>query len=395
MELSRTGERSLVAVVGAVVLVDTMFYAVLAPLLPGFAHELHLSKLSAGVLTAAYPLGTLLGSLPGGVLTARAGARAAMLTGLALFACSTSAFAFVHGAPALDAARLVEGLGGACSWAGGVAWVANATARERRGALMGRVLAAAVAGALLGPVLGTIASATGRPAAFGAVGVLALALMVASLRLGHPDPRTSQGMRELRAALHGRGIALGMWLVGLPAIVAGMIAVLGPLRLHHLGAGAAAIGAVFLLAAAGEAAISPAVGALSDRRGRLLPLRSGLVLMSALLLCFTLPGSVVLMGLLLVGVDASLGTFWTPAMAWLSEAAEAQRLDQGLAAALMNLSWAAGQVLGSAAGGGLAQRAGDELPAALLAGLALCTLLALLRLRRRAHAGAAAAGSRP
>jgi len=43
-------ERRLVRAIGAVVFVDTMFYAAIAPLLPTLAHELHLSKLSAGVI---------------------------------------------------------------------------------------------------------------------------------------------------------------------------------------------------------------------------------------------------------------------------------------------------------------------------------------------------------
>ena len=60
----RAGElRNLALLVGAVVFLDTMFYAVIAPLLPQLTNQLHLSKLSAGVLTAAYPAGTLLAAL--------------------------------------------------------------------------------------------------------------------------------------------------------------------------------------------------------------------------------------------------------------------------------------------------------------------------------------------
>jgi MFS family permease len=131
-------------VVGAVVFVDTLFYAVIAPLLPQLAHELHLSKLSAGVMTASYPIGTLFGSLPGGALAVRAGPRPTVCAGLALLACSTIAFAFFSSAPLLDAARFVEGVGGACSWAGGIAWLVNETPPDQRGATIGRALATAI-----------------------------------------------------------------------------------------------------------------------------------------------------------------------------------------------------------------------------------------------------------
>ena len=58
--------RRLVLLVAVVVLVDTMFYAAITPLLPHYASDLDLSKAAAGVLTAAYAAGTLLGSFPGG-----------------------------------------------------------------------------------------------------------------------------------------------------------------------------------------------------------------------------------------------------------------------------------------------------------------------------------------
>src|SRR3979490_995911 len=101
----RVQDARLTLVVGAVVFVDTMFYAAIAPLLPGLAHELGLSKLSAGGLTASYPAGTLAGALPGGVLAVRAGPRLTVCAGLALLACSTLAFGFLHDPTLLDLAR--------------------------------------------------------------------------------------------------------------------------------------------------------------------------------------------------------------------------------------------------------------------------------------------------
>ena len=50
--------RRVLALTSSIVLVDTLFFAALAPLLPHYAHELGLGKSGAGVLSAAYPLGT-------------------------------------------------------------------------------------------------------------------------------------------------------------------------------------------------------------------------------------------------------------------------------------------------------------------------------------------------
>jgi predicted MFS family arabinose efflux permease len=375
----RLSERRLVLIVGAVVFIDTTFYAVIAPLLPTLTHELHLSKLSAGVMTASYAVGVLAGSVPGGVLAARAGPKSAVMTGLGLLAASTIAFAFLRSAVALDAARLLEGIGGACSWSGGMAWIMVETAPGRRGAVMGRTIGAAIVGSLFGPVIGALATAIGRPAAFSVVVVGALALLAQTLRLPAQRAPSSQGVAHLLSALRSPRVAVGVWLVTLPATASGAINVLAPLRLHRFGAGAAAIGATFVIAAAIEAVVVPATGHLSDRRGRLVPLRIGLVATAALLLCFDLPGDALALAVLVVAIVSALGVFWAPAMAMLSEAAEGHGLDQGLAAALMNIAWAAGQIAGSGVGGAIAKVAGDILPMAIAAVLCLATLAAISR----------------
>ncbi len=163
-------------------------------------------------------------------------------------------------------------------------------------------------------------------------------------------------------------------MVALPAVASGLLNVLGPLRLHRFGAGAAAIGAVFLVAAVAEGTISPLLGRVSDRRGRLVPLRFGLLAATGLMLCFTLPRSAALLGVVMVAVSAALGAFWAPAMAMLSDAAEVRSLDQGLAAALINLAWAGGQIAGSGVGGALAKAAGDGVPIAALVAMCAATL---------------------
>ena len=370
-------ERRLVLVVGAIVFVDTMFYAAIAPLLPGLAHELHLSKFAAGVMTASYPLGTLLASIPAGVLAARAGPQFTVTTGLTLLAGSTLAFGFLHNELALDVARFIEGVGGACSWSGGLAWIVAEAPADRRGALIGGAIGSAVAGALFGPLIGTAASAVGRGAAFSGVVVFATGLIVVAQRIPSAHVDSAQGTRDLFAALRTRPVLLAMWLVTLPAIASGMINVLGPLRMHRLGGSAAAIGAAFLVAAAFEAVLSPVIGRWSDRRGRMTPVRYGLISTAVLMLCFTVPQGDILLGALIVATAAALGGFWAPAMAMLADAADRRGLDQGLASALANLAWAGGQILGSGVGGALAKTTSDGVPMTATAILCVGTYLML------------------
>ena len=83
--------RRLLLLASAIVFIDAMFFAAIVPLLPQFADEFDLSKTGAGILAAAYPAGTLIGSLPGGWIAARLGVRATVVVGLALLITSSIA----------------------------------------------------------------------------------------------------------------------------------------------------------------------------------------------------------------------------------------------------------------------------------------------------------------
>jgi MFS family permease len=373
--------RRLVLVVGAVVFLDTLFYAVIVPLLPQLTHELRLSKLSAGLMTAAYPTGMLVASVPAGLLAARVGPRLTVLLGLSLLACSTVAFGFVDSAAALDLARILEGVGGACSWAGGIAWIVAEAPSARRGEVIGRAVGAAIFGALFGPAIGALASAIGRSALFCALAVLALALIALIRTLPDHGEASNQGVRAMVTAVGRRPMPQALWLMLLPAIGSGILAVLGPLQMHRFGAGAAAIGATWLVAAALEAAVAPVIGRVSDRRGRLVPLRAGLGAGAVTLACFTLPSGAAALAVVIICTALAFGLFWAPAMALLTDTAEAAGLDYALGAALMNLAWSGGQIVGSAGAGALAKAGGDLLPTAGAAAVCAVTAVALLRRR--------------
>ena len=371
--------RRLLAFVCLVVFVDTLFYAAITPLLPDLSDRYGLSKTAAGVLSAAYPAGTFAGALPGGWMAARVGVRQTVLVGLGLLVASSLAFAFGENVIVLDVARFVQGVGGAASWAGAFGWLIGAAPRERRGQYIGTTIAAAVAGALFGPVLGAVASALGQEPAFGGVAAVGVAMIVWATRMRAEQPEGDSRLTALLGVFADRRVAAGMWLTTLPGLLFGTIAVLGPLRLDELGAGTAAIAAAFLIAAAFEAVVAPLTGRLSDRRGRLVPSLIGVAGGALVMLSLPWPTSALGLGLLIVVAGPVVGMLYTPAMAMLSDGAEAAGVALGFASALVNLAWATGQTAGAAGSARLADAAGDHAPYLVLAAVCAVTLAGLAR----------------
>jgi MFS family permease len=363
--------RRLVVLLSCIVALDIMFFAALAPLLPHFVSEYGLSKGAAGVLSAAYAAGVLAAAVPGGLAAARFGPRQAALGGVALTALASLAFGLSHSAWMLGAARLLQGIGSAFSWSGALAWLVAAAPRERRGALIGTTMGAAVFGALLGPVLGAVASVAGVRATF--VGVSVLGILLAAWVLVtpgvDPQPQSLSALRRADRRLYG-----GLWLLVLPALLFGVLSVLVPLTLHDHGWGGVAIGAVFLVTAGVEVVLNPLLGRFTDTRGLMLPVRLALVGSVAVSLAFAAADAAPLVAGLVLVAGFTYGAFYTPGMALLTDAAEKRNIAPALAFGAMNGAWAAGNVVGPALGGWLAEVASDSLPYLLLAAVCLITL---------------------
>jgi MFS family permease len=363
--------RRLVLLLSAVVAVDTMFYTALAPLLPHFASRYGLTKSTAGALSAMYAVGVLAASVPGGIAASRFGPKRAVLVGVAFTAAASLGFGFATDAWSLGAARLAQGLGSAFSWAGALAWLVAASPPGRRGTLIGTAMGAAVFGALLGPALGAVATVAGIQATFLAVSAVG-ALLCALLATAPGTPARPQRLSALRRA--DSRLLAALWLVVLPALLFGVLTVLVPLKLHALGWGGVAIGALFLVTAAIETALNPLLGRLTDLHGRTQPVRLALIGSIAVSIALAWAGSAAFLAVLVIAAGIAYGSFYTPGMALVSDSAERNGISQGLAFGVMNLGWSLGAVIGPAAGGALAQSAGDVLPYLLLAGICLATL---------------------
>ncbi len=362
--------------VSVLVFVDTMLYAALTPLLGHFAHEFHLSSATAGLLVAAYAAGALVGGLPGGVASARMGPRRAVLTGLALMGVASLGFAWAGSFGPLALARFVQGAGSAFTWAGAFAWLIAAAPRERRGALIGTAMGAAVLGALFGPVIGTAAGVVGRGAVFSALAGVAALLAALTVTIPTRAPERPS-VAALRRAARNRLFLGGLALLALASLLVGVLDVLAPLHLSAAGWEPAAIGAVWLLAAAVEAVQAPLIGRLSDRRGVRLPVICALAAGAACSLALIASLAPVPYALAVIVTSVVYGAMFTPAFALIAEGADRTGLAQGLAFGMMNAAWALGAVAGPAGAGALSAAAGDTVPF-LIAGASCALALAVV-----------------
>ena len=377
--------RRLLVLVSSIVFVDTMLFGALAPLVPGYADEFGLSKTGAGLLVGAFGAGALLGGIPGGIAAMRFGPKRAVVLGLTLLALASVGFALASGPWALGLARFVQGFSSTTTWAGALAWLTVAAPRSRRGELIGIAFGAAVFGAIIGPMFGAVADAVSIRATFGAVGAVALAF--AAFAATRPTaPADPHEPASLLLALRDRRFLGGLWLNTLPALLFGVMVVLVPLTLDDAGFGALAIGIVFLCSGLAETVVNPLLGRLSDRRGRLLPIRLALAASLLVAGAFAFASRPALLVALVALAAISFGGIYTPGMALVSDRAEAVGLAQGLGFGIMNTAWALGNMTGPVAGGALAEAAGDALPYLLAAGLCLLTLAVTFTLPESARA---------
>jgi len=381
--------RRLLALVSSIIFVDALLFTALTPLVPGYAEEFDLSKTGAGLLVGAYGAGALLGGIPGGLAAARFGPKRAVVGGLILLALACFAFAAADSALTLGAARFVQGLASTATWAGSLAWISVVAPRARRGEVIGTAFGAAVFGAVLGPVFGGLADFAGVRLSFTIVGVLTLAFAgVATLARSAPVQKAT--LAGLRRALGDERFLGGLWLNMLPAMLFGLLIVLTPLALDDAGWTTFAIAGVFFASGLVEVVLNPYLGRVSDRIGRLMPIRVALT--ASVVVAVTLaaaPDRPWVLALLICFAAISFGSLYTPGMALTSHRAESAGLAQGLAFGVMNTAWALGELVGPTAGGALADSYGDATPYLVGAGLCAATLAATYRIAGRLRPRAA------
>jgi MFS family permease len=369
----------LLILASAMIFFDVAFFAAIAPLLPEYVDELGLTKADAGILSAAYAAGTLVGSLPAGFVASRVGPKKTVIAGLLLLGCASFVFGFAKDIALLDGTRFIQGIAGALIWSGALTWLITAAPEEKRGSVIGAALGTAIAGALLGPALGAVAGAVGTEPVFSSVLVITIGLAIAAYRLPEARAPERQGLREVVATLVSRPILQAAAFVAVPSLMFGAIEVLVPLRIDELGGGHGLIAGGFIAGAALEATLAPLAGRISDRVGRRLPYVTGLSICAVAMIAVALAASLggVLGALIVTSLGA--GLCFAPALTLISDIAEWSTLHQGFAAGLSNMAWASGQVVGGIGGGVVASLTGYAAPSLAIALLLAVTVVYAFR----------------
>ena len=371
--------RRLLALSCAIVLVDTIFYAALTPLVPLFEEEFGLSKSAVGILSGAYGAGVLVGSVPGGYLASRSGVKITALVGLILMSVTSVMFALVDTTWLLVAVRFAAGIGSTLSWVAAFTWLVDRAPEERRAEMIGVMVSAAVVGALLGPVLGSVAATVGLLPAFAFVaivgGVIAVWAALEQAPVSSGDISLLPALRTVRQPL----LLTSLWFIGLSPLLFSALAVLVPLELNGLGWGAAAVGTVFLVSAIFEAFIHPLLGRWSDRSGYRPPIFVGLLTSIGILLLLTWVGNPWLIGLLVVLAGGAFNATLVPGTALFSRGTEKAGMERAVTFAITNFAWATGYAVGAPLGGFLADLRGDALSYLTLTAVCLSTIVLLRR----------------
>jgi MFS family permease len=383
--------RRLLMLASAMIFFDVAFFAAIAPLLPEYVDNLGLSKAAAGILSASYAAGTLVGSLPAGFVASRIGPRRTVIIGLLLLGCSSFVFGFANQIVLLDSARFIQGIAGALIWSGALTWLIMAAPEEKRGSIIGTALGTAIAGALLGPALGAAAGSIGTEPVFGSVLVITSLLAFVASRLPERHLPERQNLGEVTATLLSRPLLEAAAFVAVPSIMFGAIEVLVPLRIDGLGGGHGLIAGGFIAGASLEAVLAPLAGRLSDRVGRRLPYAFGLAICAVAMVAV---GAAVTLGAVLgalILTSLGAGLCFAPALTLISDVAEESSLHQGFAAGVSNMAWASGQVIGGAGGGIVASATGYAAPSiaiAVLLGLTVIYALRMMEAEPKVHPAA-------
>jgi MFS family permease len=231
---------------------DGTGYSVIVPVAPAIADATGAGPATIGLLVASFPVGMVLGFVVAAWGVRRRGARATLAASLALVAISSLGFILGDSLTVYLPSRFLMGLGSGGIWIG----VTFETLERWPGQeyrCMSRIFAAYSIGGLIGPALGVFGGIEGPFAAYLALLVAAIPLVVL---VG--EPATRRTFSADRTVLRTRGFWLSAAAILFAVLALGVLEGVLPLhfaeRLSQTEISALYVGAAFIVATSAAAA---------------------------------------------------------------------------------------------------------------------------------------------
>lgn len=367
------------------VALEASLYSTLTPLLPNLRRSMDLDVAATGALFSTYVVGALVGAVVAPWLQARASTRAIVRISLCTIAISGLGFALSGTFVPAGAFRFVGGGAGGLVWATCLGWSLRASSPGSRGAAVGLVMGAGIAGTVAGPLLGNLALVVGLVPAFAFVavasGLLAVVLPPDDAQAAPEESPTRPGGMSRNLIIVGGALTYGV-----VATCYGAIFLLLPLRLSNDGLSDIWIGWTFTAAAIGSASVSLMAGRAVDRIGATPLIVTSLAATSLIMAIFVPRLNMALtVVLVLLAAGFALPLAVTPVAAAI--ALDAESLGVGrVTGPLLMIVFSLGEILGSVAGGAIAEHLSDGFVTGALSLLAATSIVIVLvtgRMRSR------------
>ncbi|HLI22131.1 MAG TPA: MFS transporter, partial [Stellaceae bacterium] len=295
-----------------------------------YATSLGASAATAGATISAFGASRLIVSVPAGVISERLGRVKVMVVGLLLVAASSFVALAVHSMATLIACLILQGFGSACYGTAALSAVTDRGTPTTRVRDMAAYQTATQIGLSLGPGLGGfVAALWGYGAPFACQGAMALAALIAIIRLPEGRP----------AKPRDGAVAVSRWaIIGLIAGVAGLsyalffgrVAsswILMPLIAHNImGLGIGTVGALLTVSSIANLTILRFISIFVRRFGRLVTMIGSTATVLAALAVLALAHTEAMLWVFTVLIGAGMGVSSALVTSYAADAAPQGRI---------------------------------------------------------------------
>lgn len=350
----------MLAVACGVIFIDMIAYGVVIPVIPYYARQLGASESQIGFLFSSYSLVLLLTLLPFGFIVDRYGKKRLIVLGMFLLGISSILFATSHSLLQLTISRMLQGLSASCTWAAALPLAAAVATESKRGIEMSSVTVATGLGTILGPLVGGWGTIQ-TPFYICIVSSLLLAVLsFVYLKEVGGEKSYVNLKNKIGRILRQQEVQASCLGIGILYFAVGMLELLFPLYMADHQSKRLTIGFIFTIYGIFFVVIQPAIGAWTDKQGRILPMAWGLLITAAFIpapLFFADIGPWILLFIVLGLAGAMV---FTPVYPLIADGVDP--VDQGVAYGLNSWFFSLGYLSGPWLGGIISEAVGMKFP---------------------------------